>query len=116
MNTKGDITTSFSSLSPAVKKYLLSSLAHQLTVCARASYPGQVQEHEAQKQLRIYNELQHTVTGQLTHLLADDNKWYEDADLISILFDKARMGNFENDLIWAFQFAFDHLTPPAVRS
>ena len=115
MNNKADITTCFSSLSPIVKKYLLSSLAHQLTVCARASYPGQVQEHEAQKQLRVYNELQHSVTGQLTHLLADDNKWYEDADFISILFDKARMENLEKNLIWAFQFAFDHLTPPAAR-
>jgi hypothetical protein len=118
MNTKREILTLFSSLSPELKKYVVSSLAHQITVCARATYPesrsGGVPDgaRDSYEILRLCNELEHTVTGQLTHLLADDNKSYDDADFINILFDKAQTGSLEKELAWAFQFALDHLKPP----
>jgi hypothetical protein len=122
MRTKREILAVFSSLSPEIKKYVLSSLAHQITVCARAAYPeerrGSAPEvaRDSQEKLRSCNELEHTVTGQLTHLLARDNKSYDDADFINILFDKAQLGSLEKEIAWAFQFALDHLTPPMVHS
>lgn len=97
------------------KGFLLSSLALQLTVCARGAYADQSQGPEVIKKLRAFNELQQTVTNQLTHLLADDGRWYADADFVSILFEKARSGACEGDLVWAFEFVFGQLVPPAVE-
>jgi len=49
------------------------SLAHQLTVCARQGYL-EPDLNESVGKLRTFNELEHIVTGQLTHIVADQNR------------------------------------------
>ena len=102
---ESDIEMQLSSLNDEQRIYLLSSLAHQLTICSRASYDDP-DLATSNRKLRAFNEMMHTVSGQLTHLIADDHKWYPDSDFVAILFEKARSENCEGDLIWAFDFAF----------
>jgi hypothetical protein len=107
---ESDVEMNLSRLSNDQRINFLSSLAHQLTICSRAAYLEPDAEKSCNK-LRAFNEIQHNVTGQLTHLLANDHKWYSDSDLVAILFGKARDEDCEKDLIWAFEFAFRHLQP-----
>lgn len=102
---ESDVEMHLSSLTNEQRIYLLSSLAHQLTICSRASYDDPDLATSNRKQ-RAFNEMMHTVTGQLTHVLADDHKWYPDSDFVAILFEKAGAENCESDLIWAIDFAF----------
>ena len=62
------------------------SLAHQLTVCARQGYL-KPDLNESVGKLRTFNELEHIVTGQLTHIVADQNR-YSDSDFVEIVFAK----------------------------
>jgi len=94
----------FSAIPAKQKMYFLALLAHDITVCARGSYPGEVQEEEVIKKLCALNEIQHNVTGQLVHMLANDNRSYPDETFIDIIFEKARDGDCEEDLIAAFKF------------
>jgi hypothetical protein len=102
---ESEVEMELSKLTHDQRIYFLSSLSHQLTICSRAAYDGPDAE-ESNRKLRAFNEISHTVTGQLTHLLADDHRWYQDDDLVGILFEKARNENCESDLIWALNFAF----------
>lgn len=91
-------------LLPADQKILvLSCLSHELTVNARGIYPGQVEDHEAAEKLCTYNEVQHNVTSQLRHMLSNNEKRYPDNVFIDIIFEKARNGGCEGDLIAAFR-------------
>jgi hypothetical protein len=100
-------------LSQGQRQYAISSLAHQITVSARAAYASEQQGQELAKKLRALNELQHSVTGQLAHLLAGDGRWYSDEDFVGIIFDNARIGGIEPELNWSLEFAFGHMQPPA---
>ena len=111
--TESEIGASFSNLAPTLKTYVLSSLAHQLTVSVRAAYADREPNLEVIKKMQVFNELQHTVTGQLTHLMANDRRWYPDAVFIKSLFETARSGDCEKELVWGFGFALSHLEPPA---
>lgn len=111
--TESEIGADFSNLPLTLKTYVLSSLAHQLTVCVRAAYADREQDLEVIKKMQVLNELQHSVTGQLTHLMANDRRWYSDADFIKILFETAQSGSCEKELVWAFSFALSHLEPPS---
>jgi hypothetical protein len=113
--TETEIVTHFSCLSQGQRRYVISSLAHQITVCARGAYASKEQGQDVTRELLAFNEMQHTVTGQLAHLLADDSKWYSDVDFVNILFDKARNGGLEADLTWALEFTFGHLLPPTQK-
>lgn len=111
--TEGEIGTSFSNLAPTLKTYLLSSLAHQLTVSVRAAYADREPNLEVIKKMQVLNELQHTVTGQLAHLIANDSRRYSDAVFIKSLFETAQSGDCEKELLWGFDLALSHLEPPA---
>jgi hypothetical protein len=77
-------------------------VGHQLTVCARDFYAEEASD-EARRKLRAFNELQHSVSGQTTKMLSGDEARYPDEVLISILFDKARDGDCESQLSYAFE-------------
>jgi hypothetical protein len=98
-----------SALPDAGKINFLSLLAHNLTVAARASYPGQVEETEVAERLRAFNEIQHTVTGQLLKLLANDARRYPDEDFINIISERARDAGCESDLNWAVDFSLKYV-------
>ncbi len=93
----------FSGLSLDHKIAALSSLAHLLTVCSRAHYPGQEDSQDAVvRKLMTFNEIQHNVTSQLHHYVGHDSKRYPDDVFLSILFEKATAGECDNELLWAF--------------
>jgi hypothetical protein len=106
--TQDEIRLLFSELSVDLKSYMLSLLAHQITVYARGAYPEQQPEREVILKLLTFNEIQHTVTGHLSRILSGDQKRYPDDSFIQILFEQASRGNCQMDLILAFSFAFKH--------
>ena len=89
--------------------YVLSSLAHQLTVCARQSY-HESDSGKALATLRTFNELEHTVTGQLAHIVAVQKR-YSDSDFVDIIFQKARSESCVKDLKWALAFSLRPFLP-----
>lgn len=93
----------FSALRVKEKIYFLSLLAHDITVSARGAYPGGTQTEEVIKKLCTMNEIEHNVTGQLVAMLANEDRRYPDETFIDILFEKARDGDCEEDLIAAFK-------------
>jgi hypothetical protein len=99
------IKSSFLRLPREREVYVLASLAHQITICVRAAFAKELERETLNEALRALNEIEHTITGQLTHLLANDNKWYVRDEFVDIVFDKARQAGLERDLIWAFEFA-----------
>jgi len=104
---ENEIKSHLLSLSKAQWIYVLSSLAHQLTVCARQGYL-EPDLNESVGKLRTFNELEHIVTGQLTHIVADQNR-YSDSDFVEIVFAKARAESCLKDVEWAFGFALQSL-------
>jgi hypothetical protein len=100
-----NIKAAFSSLSVERQTRLLALLALEWTVRARGAYPGQVDQREAGRQLRAFNEVEHTITGQLAHLVAGDAGRYPDDVLIDVLFEKAQQGGCAADLAGAFEWS-----------
>ena len=97
----------FLKLSPPQQARVLAQLALNLTVCARAAYPGQIEDSQAATKLRAFNELQHTITGRLAHLTAEDDRRYPDDVFLDVLFEKSEMGQCQSNLLWAFENALD---------
>ena len=108
---ENEIKSHLLSLSKAQWMYVLSSFAHQLTVCARQAYIEPDSTKSVTK-LQTFNELEHTVTGQLTHIVADQNR-YSDVDFVEIVFEKARAGGCLGEVEWAFGFALQPLLQQA---
>ena len=100
----------FLSVQPVTRKiYTLAKLAHELTVCARAVYPGQVTEKISSHRLAGLNEMQHTITGQLRGLSNDSGKIYPEEVFVNILFETARIADLMTQLEWSFNRIFSAL-------
>jgi hypothetical protein len=104
--TPENIKASFLDLPPTRQTQLLAQLALEWTVYARGAYPGQVDEREAARKLPVFNEVEHTITGQLAHLVVGDLARYPDDVLIDILFEKAQQGGCAGELARAFEWSF----------
>lgn len=100
----------FGKVSDDSKPRLLSLLAHELTIYARGAYSGLASNSEATEKLRVLNELQHIITGQLAHLLAGESDRYPDDVFINILYEQSRRADCEVDLSCAFKRAFVYLS------
>ncbi len=101
----------FGKVSDDTKPYLLSLLAHELTVYARGAYSGLTSDSEATEKLRVFNELQHTITGQLAQMLAGErDRRYPDDVFIDILYEQSRQADCEADLSCTFRRAFEYLS------
>jgi hypothetical protein len=111
--TQGEVKPAFVGLQPDQQLRLLALLAHNLTVAARTAYPGQVAEHLVAGRLRAFNELLHTVTGHLRHLIDGDLNRYPDDVLIDALFERAQQGGCERDLVDAFAWSYSATSSPA---
>jgi hypothetical protein len=105
MVTATQVKAAFLALPPDRKLRVLSLLAHNITIGARAVYPGQVEERVAADKLRAFNELGHTVTSKLMTLIAVKQQGFPDEGLLETLFEKAQRGACEKDLIEAFQWS-----------
>src|SRR5437773_2302527 len=99
--TGGEAKTAFLAMLPDRKARVLSLLAHNLTICARAAYLPEVGDDLARKRLHALNEVLHAVTGQLMHMVSGDANRYPDDVFMDILLEKAQMGHCEGDLLQA---------------
>src|SRR5947209_1276391 len=94
------------------QQFVLALWAHNLTTFARAAYPGPLPESRSAAKLRTFNELQHTLTGQLMHLATGNRDRPREDVLVEILLEKAQEGGCERDLLQAFQLACAANVPP----
>ena len=104
--TQGEVKASFVGLQPDQQLRVLALLAHNVTVAARTAYPAHMEEHLVTGKLRAFNELLHTITGQLRHLIDGDLNRYPDDLFIDALFERAQQGNCERDLVDAFAWSY----------
>jgi len=84
---------------------VLSLFAHNLTVCSRSAYLPEVGDGPARRRLRAFNELLHTVTGQLMHMVSGDLSRYPDDIFMDILLETAQKERCERDLVQAFEWS-----------
>jgi hypothetical protein len=85
-----DLKALYSSLSNKEKAYSISNIALLLTVYARDTYQIDSEDVEEPRKLRLYNELYHTLHGQLCTILKEGDDNYPDDVFIDILCEKAR--------------------------
>jgi hypothetical protein len=111
--TQAELKAAFVGLQPDQQLRLLALLAHNVTVAARTAYPGQVEEHLVAGKLCAFNELLHTVTGQLRHLIEGDLNRYPDDLFIDALLERAQQGSCERDLVDAFAWSYSATASPA---
>ena len=104
-----EIKSAFSTLPLDNRVNFLSALALELTISMRSAYPTHVEEKVSLMKLMGLNEVQHTVAGQLTKMLAKDDARYPDDVFFDILFEKAKGGFCDEDLFTAIRFAFEHV-------
>src|SRR5437868_2340044 len=74
------------------RQFVLTLWAHNLTTFARAAYPDLLPEARSAAKLRAFNELQHTLTGQLMHLATDNRDRPAEDALLEVLLEKAQLG------------------------
>ena len=79
----------FAVMSSQRQQFVLALWAHNLTTFARAAYPGLLSESRSAAKLRAFNELQHTLTGQLIHLAAGNRDRPTEEALLEVLLEKA---------------------------
>src|SRR5438046_205759 len=80
------------------RQFVLALWAHNLTTLARAAYPGLLPEARSAAELRAFNELQHTLTGQLMHLAAGNRDRPAEEALLEVLLEKAQQGGCQTRL------------------
>ena len=104
-----EIKSAFSILPLDKRINLLSALALELTISTRSAYPIQVKGEVDLTKLMGFNEVQHTVTGQLAKMLEKDDARYPDDVFFDILFEKAKSSFCDEALFTAIRFAFEHV-------
>jgi hypothetical protein len=103
--TVHEIKPLFLGMSADRKCRLLSLVAHNLTICARAASLPEVQDAPARQKLLGLNELLHLVTGQVMHMVGDDQKRYPDDVFMDILLETAELKRCEGELVQAFEWS-----------
>jgi hypothetical protein len=110
--TQEDVKQAFVGLQPSQQQRVLALLALNITVAARTAYPDQVEEHLVAAKLRTFNEILHTIAGQLVHLIDEDSNRHPDDVLIDALFERAQQGDCKRDLADAFGWSFSVASSP----
>ena len=110
--TQEEVKQAFVGMQPEQQQRLLALLALNVTVAARTAYPGQVEEHLVAGKLRAFNEVLHTIAGQLLHLMDEDPNRYPDDVFLDALFERAQQGDCGRDLADAFAWSFAAAASP----
>ena len=111
--TPKEVKDMFVGMQPDQQLRVLVLFAHNITLAARTAYPGQVEEHRVAGKLRAFNEVLHTITGQLMHLIEEDPNRYPDDVFIDALFERAQQGDCGSDLTEAFAWSCSAASSPA---
>src|SRR4030095_3762254 len=104
--TTEEIKTTFISMSMNRQIPVLALFAHNLTICARSAYLPEVPDGRARRRLRGFNEILHTVTGQLMHMVSGDSERYPDDTFINIVLESAQADHCERDVAQAFEWSY----------
>jgi hypothetical protein len=75
----------------------------------RSAYPTRVEEKVNLTNLMGFNEVHHTIPGQLAKMLAKDDARYPDDVFFDVLFEKAKSSFCDKDLFTPIRFAFEHV-------
>src|SRR5207249_4179624 len=100
-----DARSTFSALHLERKALIIAQWAHDVTVAARDGYPGATTVAGSIESLAAFNEVQHTMSSQLAHMLRRDEARYPDDAFIDIVLSKARRAGCEAAVLQAFQRA-----------
>ncbi len=87
--TTDKMLSQFSSLDTKQKSLVIVQLSLELTILARDTYVVASEAVAKPQQLRLYNEIQHILLGQLYKIVTDDEKRYPDNVFLKIIFDMA---------------------------
>ena len=99
------VKTALSKLSPERKIYVLSLLAHNLTISGRGVYSDRNRVSETIEKYYTLNELLHRVSSQLMHLSSGDEAAEPDESFIQSLYDRACEGGCEVELRSALRYS-----------
>lgn len=102
--TKATIKSALSRLALDQKLYVLSLLAHNLTISGRAVYSERRDDNETTEKLYTLNEVQHRLSSQLMHIASNDGNAQLDDAFIDSLYSFARQGGCEGELTSALKF------------
>jgi hypothetical protein len=108
---KDEAKQAFVTIQAHQQQRILALLALNLTIAARAMYGCQIDEHQGAEKLCAFNELLHSISGQLVHLIDEDPGRYSDDALIDALYERAEQGNCVADLGDAFNWSFSVAQP-----
>jgi hypothetical protein len=111
--TQAEVKATFVGLPPHQQLRVLVLLALNVTVAARTAYPGQVEERLVAGKLRAFNEVLHTISGQLLHLISAEANRYPDDVFVDALFERAQQGDCGRDLVDAFAWSYSATLSPA---
>ncbi len=103
------LVESYSQRSEEQQLRILCRLLFYLTIGARTYYPVDTQPDIALNAMKIFNELQHSITGQILPLLDGSNKRYPDDVFITILVEASK--DLHDHLWWCFNRALDIVDP-----
>ena len=96
------------SLPKTSKRFVLASLAHQLTISARSAYLPEYGLEERFNTLQAFNEIQHQVSAQLDHKLTGAESYPDDV-FLDIVFEVAGKAGCERGVLWALDRALASL-------
>lgn len=88
------------------KIFVLSLLAHNLTIGGRGVYSERSTDPNTIEKSYTINEMLHRVSSQLMHLASKDGAAIPDEILIHLLHDFAREGGCEVELMSALRYSF----------
>jgi hypothetical protein len=83
--TADEAVSRYTSMGTDVQVRFLARFAFELTILARGTYVAGTDEVAEPVRLRVLNEVQHRVVGQLCKLLEGDSARYADEDIARIL-------------------------------
>jgi len=92
------------SKSPERKLYVLSLLAHNLTISGRGVYSERSSDDETTEKLHTLNEVQHRLSSQQMHIASKDGNGQPDEAFVESLYSFAKRRGCETELTSALKF------------
>lgn len=102
-NIKSAFESVLSRSAPHLKIATLALLAHNITIGVRGIRSNQAKGPDAVEKLYALNEAQHTISARLMNIASGKDEWQE-STFINALFESARQGHCEGELMWAMNY------------
>lgn len=108
--TEREFAEAYDSLSRKGQVLFLARLFHGLTITTRGHYSivPQIVNSNPESPIGNLNEIQHRVAGVLNHILIDESDHITGIDLLNLLFDWAKRGRIESELLFDIETAMSY--------